>query len=118
MARKAVERPESGSAKKGGRKPARERIQPGRFAVIDPNAVFTVPQLQAALFLPDSTINREIRLGHLQARVRAGKRFILGQWVLTWIASGKEPKVTDEDDAAHGETPNRNNPTPDTDRPS
>jgi hypothetical protein len=56
--------------------------------VIDPRAVYTVPAATAALALARECLPREIRLGRLQARKRAGHYWILGQWLLDWLASG------------------------------
>jgi hypothetical protein len=57
--------------------------------VLDPHAVYTIPSAAAALGLAKETLPREIRLGRLQARKRGGRYFILGQWLLDWLASGE-----------------------------
>jgi hypothetical protein len=57
--------------------------------VINPRGVYTTQSLQAALGLTKTTIGREIRLGRLRVTKRAGKYFVLGTWVLEWLAAGE-----------------------------
>jgi hypothetical protein len=52
------------------------------------HSVYTLPALQVALGLAKSTLSREIRLSRLKVSKRAGKYFVLGQWVLRWLADG------------------------------
>jgi hypothetical protein len=70
--------------------PAAER--PGPLLIIDPNALLTLEQARAALRLKKSTIRREVRLGNLRISCRAGRRWILGSWILQWIAGGELPR--------------------------
>lgn len=55
-----------------------------------PTAVYRPKQVQSALGLRQTTIAREIRCGRLRCSRRAGRIFILGQWVLAWIAEGED----------------------------
>jgi hypothetical protein len=57
--------------------------------VIDPRSVFTVAQARQALGLTLSTIRREVRLDRLRVSKRAGKYFLLGEWILDWLRSGE-----------------------------
>lgn len=71
------------------RRPATTDTSPPAPVVLHPDAVFTLPQLQAALGLTRSTLAREHRLGRLRV-ARAGKRhFILGSWARAWIEAGE-----------------------------
>jgi hypothetical protein len=56
--------------------------------VIPKNAVYTVESATEALGLAPSCLPREIRLRRLRASRRGGRYFILGSWLLAWIASG------------------------------
>jgi hypothetical protein len=72
--------------------------------VIEPTAVYGLDQARAALGLAKGTMSREIRLGRLRASARAGKRYILGEWLLDWLRAGELParksQVLDETGAA------------------
>jgi hypothetical protein len=57
--------------------------------VIEPTAVYTGESLRAALGLPKSTVGREVRLGRLRVTKRAGKYFLLGEWILEWLEQGE-----------------------------
>ena len=63
--------------------------EPAAAPVIHPNAVFTLASAAAACGLPSNCLPREIRLGRLQARRRGGRYYILGQWLLEWLATGE-----------------------------
>jgi hypothetical protein len=41
------------------------------------------------LGLKKGTLPRELRLGRLRHAKRAGRIFILGRWVLAWLAAGE-----------------------------
>jgi hypothetical protein len=56
--------------------------------VIRRTAVYDLATAAAALGLPKATLPREIRLGRLQARRRGGRYYIVGQWLLDWLATG------------------------------
>lgn len=57
--------------------------------IINPTAVYTIEQARAALRLRRDTLQREYKLGRLRMAVRAGRRWILGSWLLTWLESGE-----------------------------
>jgi len=57
--------------------------------IIRATAVYSIAQAQAALGLRRSTIRREVREGRLRISSRAGRRYILGAWLLAWIESGE-----------------------------
>jgi hypothetical protein len=52
------------------------------------DAVYTVETATKPLDLADTTILTEIRRKRLCASRRAGRYFILGEWLLRWIAEG------------------------------
>ncbi len=56
---------------------------------IDPTAVYSVLEAQAALKLKRSTIRRELREGRLRVSKRAGRYFLLGEWLLEWLRGGE-----------------------------
>jgi hypothetical protein len=58
--------------------------------VINPRSVFTIKTLTATLSLKAGTVPRELRLRRLRFSKRAGRVFILGEWVLAWLASGED----------------------------
>jgi hypothetical protein len=60
--------------------------------VIQATAVYDLAQARAALGLAKGTLSREIRLGRLRASSRAGKRFVLGEWLLAWLRGGELPR--------------------------
>jgi hypothetical protein len=53
------------------------------------SAVYSVEEAQRALHLRRSTIRREVREGRLRVSRRAGRYFILGQWLVEWIEGGE-----------------------------
>lgn len=57
--------------------------------VVDPNAVFDLASARATLGLKKATIGRELRLGRLRVSKRAGKYYILGEWLLEWLRTGE-----------------------------
>jgi hypothetical protein len=72
-----------------------EQRPPGPH-VIDPTAVYTIATATAALTLRKECLPREIRLGRLQARKRAGRYWILGKWLLAWLATGTPHRLWGE----------------------
>jgi hypothetical protein len=62
---------------------------PGAELIIEPTGIYRPSRIQAILGLKTNTIPRQVRLGHLQISKRAGRHFILGQWLIDWIESGK-----------------------------
>jgi hypothetical protein len=69
---------------------------------IDRDTAYSLQSATAALDVKRETLVREIRLGRLQARKRAGRYWILGQWLLDWLASGAAHKAWE---AAHQPKP-------------
>ena len=63
-----------------------------RMAVIDPQAVYTVADAQAVLRLTRSTIGREVKEGRLRVSRRAGRYYLLGEWLLQWLREGELPR--------------------------
>jgi hypothetical protein len=57
--------------------------------VIHPTAVYTVEQAQAALHLARSSVRRELREGRLRVAKRCGRYYLLGSWLLEWVAGGE-----------------------------
>jgi hypothetical protein len=56
--------------------------------VIHPNAVYTLLTARSALGLAKATLRREIRLRRLRVSKRAGRYYILGEWLLDWLRTG------------------------------
>jgi hypothetical protein len=56
---------------------------------ITPGHVYDLQSVRAALGLPKSTLPREIRLGRLRVSKRAGRYFILGEWLMEWLRDGE-----------------------------
>lgn len=63
--------------------------------VIAPDAVYFVEDAQRALRLKKSTIRREVREGRLRISKRAGRYFLLGEWILEWIRAGEVTRRCD-----------------------
>jgi hypothetical protein len=66
--------------------------------VIHPTGVYVAEDLRRLLRLRASTVRREVREGRLRVSKRAGRRFFLGAWVLSWLESGeitKAPRLSD-----------------------
>jgi hypothetical protein len=59
------------------------------IAVIHPDAVYCLAELTRVLDLKPSSLPRELRLGRLRYSKRSEKVFILGRWVLEWLAQGE-----------------------------
>jgi hypothetical protein len=57
--------------------------------VILPGAIYFVDDAQRLLRLRSSTIRREVRERRLRISKRAGRYFILGEWLLAWIKAGE-----------------------------
>lgn len=60
--------------------------------VIHPRAVYLVADAQRVLRLRQSTIRREVREGRLRIAKRAGRYYLLGDWLLDWIREGELPR--------------------------
>jgi hypothetical protein len=57
--------------------------------VINPNGVYNLDGAQRVLGLTRTTLRREVRQGRLRVSKRAGRYFILGEWLLEWIRKGE-----------------------------
>ena len=66
--------------------------RPGPLLNIQPGDVFTLAGARAALRLAKSTFRREVRAGRLRISVRAGRRWLLGCWLLEWLRDGELPR--------------------------
>jgi hypothetical protein len=51
--------------------------------------VYSVEEAQAALKLKRSTIRREVRERRLRISKRAGRYYLLGEWILQWLRAGE-----------------------------
>jgi hypothetical protein len=88
------------------RRPAGQPYQPdGGFRVsndkkaipiIHAQAVYTISSLTEALSLRKGTLPREIRKRRLRYAKRAGRVWILGEWVLEWLKSGEVVRKKEE----------------------
>jgi hypothetical protein len=72
--------------------PTSSQAPPAAAPVIERTAVYSVEQLRAALALNQTTLDREIRKGRLRCAKRAGRRWVLGVWVLQWLAGGEKKR--------------------------
>jgi hypothetical protein len=63
---------------------------------IHPRQVYTIATLTRTLGLKAGTVPRELRLKRLRHAKRAGRIWILGEWVLTWLREG-EPAMSREE---------------------
>lgn len=57
--------------------------------VIHPNSVYSVVQARTLLGLARSTIRSEVRQGRLRVSRRAGRYYLLGEWLLEWLRGGE-----------------------------
>jgi hypothetical protein len=57
--------------------------------LIQPAAVYDLEAARTALVLSKTTLNRELRLRRLRYAKRAGRYWILGEWLLQWIRDGE-----------------------------
>ena len=78
-----------GGAGKATKQARREAVAKAPVPVIHPLAVFTLPQLTATLQLAAGTLPREIRLRRLRASKRAGRYYLLGEWIIEWLRAGE-----------------------------
>jgi hypothetical protein len=98
----------SGSPALAGEDMSVTRTEKGKVTVhtIAPNAVFTVASAAQILTVKTNTLPREIRLGRLRAAKRAGRHFILGAWLLEWLAAGevkrRKPAEAEQPQQAQG----------------
>jgi hypothetical protein len=57
--------------------------------VIAETGVYSVAQARAIFGLKASTIRRELKHGRLRVAKRAGRYYLLGEWLLSWIREGE-----------------------------
>ena len=68
---------------------------PDPVPVIDPHAVYFADTFQRIFRLRKSTIRREWKAGRLRLAKRAGRYYLLGEWVLQWLRAGElQPGAT------------------------
>jgi hypothetical protein len=67
---------------------------------IRPNAVYDGVSARVALSLTKNTLAREIRLGRLRVARRAGRYWILGEWILEWLRAGEIRRKAGVSDSA------------------
>jgi hypothetical protein len=65
---------------------------PPAAPVIHTGAVFGVDDARRILRLKQSTIRREVREGRLRIAKRAGRYYLLGEWILEWLRAGELPR--------------------------
>jgi hypothetical protein len=85
------------------RRAAAVPVAPG-VHVIDANGVYTVDDARQIFRLKQSTIRREVREGRLRVSKRAGRYYLLGEWLLQWIREGE---LRGRTAAANGEATSR-----------
>jgi hypothetical protein len=56
---------------------------------IVPTAVYDLEAARIALGVMKTTLRREVRLGRLRVTKRAGRYFVLGEWLLEWLRAGE-----------------------------
>lgn len=78
--------------------------RPPAVHVIDPTAVYFVDDARQILRLKESTIRREVRGGRLRVAKRAGRYYLLGEWILEWNRSGEVRRTSQEAAAGNGAT--------------
>lgn len=61
--------------------------------VIPANAVYSLPQAARLLGLKANCLPREVRLRRLRVAKRAGRYFVLGSWLLEWLAGGERTQA-------------------------
>ena len=69
--------------------------------VIEHDAAYDLPALQAVLGLGKTTLKREVRVGRLRVAKRAGRYYFLGAWVLEWLAAGEVHRFRKRGRIAH-----------------
>jgi hypothetical protein len=71
---------------------SRTAVAPAEVAavhVILPTAVYSVEDCIRLFRLRKSTIRRELREGRLRVSKRAGRYYLLGEWILQWLRDGE-----------------------------
>lgn len=64
--------------------------------VISPYAVYDQEAARLALSLTKTTLSRELRLRRLRCAKRAGRIYILGEWLLEWLRAGEVQRARKE----------------------
>jgi excisionase family DNA binding protein len=85
--------------------PEPEWVRPPGPHLIEPTAVYSVAEAQAVLRLKNSTIRRELREGRLRVSKRAGRHYLLGEWLLEWLRGGEIKRRRQDYAGANGATP-------------
>ena len=62
---------------------------PSDPVVVQPTAVYSLDDARRLLRLKKNCLPREVRLGRLRVSKGAGRYFVLGQWLLDWVAAGE-----------------------------
>jgi hypothetical protein len=64
----------------------------GPLCTLHPTDVYDLAGAMLALRLNKTTLRREIREKRLRCACRAGRRYILGAWLLAWLESAPPPR--------------------------
>jgi hypothetical protein len=64
-------------------------FSPPAIHEIRPTNVYLVDDARRLLRLKQSTIRREVREGRLRIAKRAGRYYLLGEWILEWLRGGE-----------------------------
>jgi hypothetical protein len=59
---------------------------------VAPTAVYFVDTFEQLFRLTRSTVRREVREGRLRIAKRAGRYYLLGEWILEWLRGGELPR--------------------------
>jgi hypothetical protein len=62
---------------------------PTATRIVNPQQVYLTNELRAVFELRKSTLRHEMREGRLRISKRAGRYFVLGEWVLEWLREGE-----------------------------
>jgi hypothetical protein len=60
--------------------------------VVEPTGVYFVDTFRKLFRLRKSTLRREVREGRLRISKRAGRYYLLGEWILEWLRGGELPR--------------------------
>jgi hypothetical protein len=55
-----------------------------------------LPAFRRAFALRETTVRREVREGRLRIAKRAGRYYLLGEWILDWLRGGEIRRRTSE----------------------
>ena len=72
--------------------------------LIRPEMVYDREGARAALGLTKTTLARELRLGRLRCAKRAGRYFVLGEWLLDWLRAGEVQRSRESGTSASSST--------------